>query len=421
MLQIVLPLVGIALCAWALVQFLGWTRFTLVQATQFQTPIFGRYSRSNKIERRQQNQVRDIESENTWKGFRMFRVAKLEKETVNATSVYLIPCDSKPIVSFKPGQHLTLQLQTGEESSTVTRCYSLSSAPDKNAYRITVKKVAPPIDQPGLPPGQASNYVNNQLEAGTTIPVKAPSGSFFLDDKDSHPVILLAAGVGITPMMSMIETAIAKKSNRGMLLFYGNLDGDNHIFKQRLDEISATYSNIKTINCYSAPTENDKPNHDYQQQGWVTTELIQRVLPSNKFSFYMCGPPAFMDSLYTGLTEWGVSDSNIHFEAFGPASIKRVSQCKVGEDEASVESFQVKFTESDCNARWQGDYESLLELAEANEIPMDSGCRAGSCGTCETALLKGTVHYPGDNPASCDKGRCLPCIAIPSSDIELEA
>lgn len=318
-----------------------------------------------------------------------------------------------------PGQHLTLQLTTSSGSPT-TRCYSLSNSFRPDTYRISVKQALPPVDNPHVSPGVASTFINDELGTGDHVLAKTPSGSFYLSP-GLEPIVLLGAGVGITPLMSMIETIVAQGANRSVLLFYGNSSGQTAIFYQRLNEISERCPNISVINCLTRPTEQDQLGINYHFNGRVSIELLQQVLPSNQFQYFMCGPAAFIESLYSGLIDWGVSDSQIHFEAFGPSTVKRVSETQQSSGvTAPTRHFQIRLTESDQELEWNGEHDSLLELTEQNEIWIDSGCRAGSCGTCQTTLLKGKVSYPGHEGISCDPGKCLPCVALPESDLELE-
>ena len=258
--------------------------------------------------------------------------------------------------------------------------------------------------------------------AGDRIDVKAPSGHFFLDESTDCPIVLMAGGVGITPMISMIDRIIQTKSDRLVVLIYGVSDGADHPFKNYLKQASQAVENFHVVNCYAHPRAEDQAGVDYQVNGYASVELIKKLLPNNHCQFYMCGPPPFMKSLYNGLTEWLVPDERIFFEAFGPASIKRSSESG-GDSAADVAADEalVTFTKSNKSGNWNTDYSSLLEMAEANNIEVESGCRAGSCGTCELGLLKGKVNYPPGQTPDCPPGACLPCIAKPAGPVELEA
>ena len=355
-----------------------------------------------------------------WNGFRRFVIDRLVKETPSSTSVYLKPQDGKPLPGFLPGQHLTLRFLIPGESKPIIRCYSLSDAPHPDYYRITVKAVPPPRLRPELPGGKVSHFVNQQLHEGMLIDSKAPAGDFYLDQLDQRPAILLAGGIGITPMLSMIETVLSETADRELLLVYGIQNAREHIFKQRITDLVNRFENLSVVNCYSKPDPEDRPGADYHVKGRVTVELLRKMLPSNNFQFYLCGPGPFMESLYEDLRSWDVSESQIHFEAFGPASIKKKPAAPAAPAATTAALCKVHFAKSDKTVEWDGTVPSLLEAAEAADLNLDSGCRAGSCGSCQLKLISGTVTYPNGPPADLEAGTCLPCIGVPQGDVELE-
>ena len=430
LLQNAIPIAGIALCVMTLLQFALWSRqsLSLISENKKQFEL----SRELMRKQIQESQLADPlsddaadfeETNGSWKGFRSFRVSQLEKETAICTSVYLLPDDGKPIASFQPGQHLTFKFQIPGESKPVIRCYSLSCAPGKDYYRISVKSVPPPRDKPEIPPGRVSNFINHALTVGQRIAVKAPSGHFVLDDETDAPVVLLAGGIGITPMVSIADHLLGRSSSRQVLLMYGVQHGNDHAFKDHFSNLADSHDNFHVVNCYSHPTAEDIANRTFHVDGFASVDCLKKVLPHNQCQFYMCGPPPFMNSLYDGLREWGVPETSIFFEAFGPASIGKKKKANEPSESQSGETNTpvVKFSASGTAIRWNADSDSLLDLAEANDIVIDSGCRAGSCGTCETAIVKGKVCYDDPQNADCSPGICLVCIAKPDGPLELDA
>ena len=357
----------------------------------------------------------------SWSGYRKFVIKKLVKETESATSVYIEPQDKKSIPTFLPGQHLTFQWNVPGQSKPVIRCYSLSDSPTDGQYRITVKKALPPRNNPEVPSGIVSTYINQQLNVGDVVDVKAPSGNFYLDCNKSSPVVCLAGGVGITPMYAIAHWIAQHQPARTVILLYGICHGRDHIFKDELHQLSQQYDNVHVVNCYSNPTANDKPKVDYHVHGWVNIDIIKQVLPDKNVDFYMCGPPPFMEALFQGLLDWGVNESLIHYEAFGPATIKKTKKSiDTPINSQSASSHPIKFSASDKTVEWNSSFESILEAAEENKIEIDSGCRAGNCGTCMTKLLRGKVSYSIEEP-ECEPGHCLPCVATPEGPVELDA
>ena len=188
-----------------------------------------------------------------WNGYREFYVSQIVRETKASKSIFMKPVDGKAIADFKPGQHLTFKLSIPGESRPLVRCYSLSSGPGKDYYRITVKAISAPADNPGVPAGKASGFLVNNLIAGDRLDVKAPSGHFYLEDTDT-PVVLLAGGIGITPMISMIESVIQQDSGRTVLLVYGVHNSEEQAFAHYIAEVVNKHQNIHVINCFSRPS-----------------------------------------------------------------------------------------------------------------------------------------------------------------------
>ena len=417
----IIPLMGIGLCALVVLQFAMWSASSVGSIAADQRSFNKEKSKFCKqLESNKQADSNNV-GKASWKGFRAFRVDRLVKETDVCTSVYLVPDDGKPIVSFRPGQHLTFRFQIPGQSKPVVRCYSLSDGPGKSYYRISVKQVPPPRDKPELPSGRASTYINRQLEVGQRIEVKAPSGSFYLNEDSLKPIVLLAGGIGVTPMVSMLDQLVAQGSTRPILVAYGVNFSTDQAFKSYFEEIARQHANVNLLVCYSSPLPEDKLGVDYQVKGFVSADLLKRALPTLECEFYMCGPPPFLNSIFEGLLAWGVPEEEIRFEAFGPASIGKKKPDEAGDEAAKVEAVPVKFAASELSVSWDGSCDSLLEFAESNGVPIDSGCRAGSCGTCSTELISGKVSYPEGQKVNCDPGQCLVCVARPNGPIELGA
>lgn len=360
-----------------------------------------------------------------WEGFREFQVKQKVVEDGNKTicSFYLVPVDGRPLPAYKPGQYLTFKLlikdQHSQEQKTVVRCYSLSDAPRPDYYRVTIKRVPAPVDQPNVLPGLSSNYFHDQIMEGSCLQVKAPSGHFHLIEDESLPVVLIGGGIGITPMLSILNTLLEQGSKREVWLFYGVRNGDEHIMKQHLETLVDTYENFHLHVCYSAPHENDVEGVDYQHRGRVDIPLLRTTLKLMRYQFYVCGPKPMMESMIPGLEDWGVDSGDIFYESFGPATLIRHEKA-VGEA-VSRQPITVTFSRSGKAIQWDPATGSLLEFAESNAIDVVSGCRAGSCGSCQTAVTTGEVDYNQQPDADVEPGHCLLCISIPKTDLTLDA
>ena len=377
----------------------------------------------DKWEKQLQSAISNLEDqyhENKWKGFRQFIIEKRisECDDHSITSFYLKPYDGGPLPRFKPGQHLAFRLDNiPGQSKSVVRCYSLSDSFHEDYYRISVKRVLAPPKQPELPPGVSSNYFHDQLKVGDFLDVRAPSGNFYLDVTRNTDSVLIAGGVGITPVLSMLNTLIEMGSDRQIWFFNGVMNSEQHAMKEHLENIARNHDNVHLITCYSRPLDTDELGVDYTHEERVSVDLFKKVLPSSNFEYYMCGPPPMMKSIVEGLAEWGVPDKHIHLEAFGPASVPKKIKPKADAVKAAVE-FQVEGE----TFEWTGEHENLLTFAEDKGVELPSGCRMGNCGSCMTPLASGEVDYPEGKPGfEYEAGNCLPCCCVPKSDISLEA
>lgn len=363
-----------------------------------------------------------------WSGFRPFKVARrvIEDPAEQICSFYLAPVDGQPLPVFKPGQFLTFRLDMpkveGGGNEQVTRCYSLSDAPQADHFRISIKRVPPP---PGSdhPPGLSSNFFHDHVPVGTTLQVRAPSGHFYLEP-DSSPIVLIAGGIGITPMLSMLNWCRTHQPEREVWFFYGVRNGNETAFAGHLNAIAAANPNVHLRLCFSDPLPKDQLGKDFHHHGRVDVNLFRMVLPLKPYHYYICGPTPMMESLVPALEDWGVPDSHIHFEAFGPASIRRRKPVAAATESAvadAVSEITVTFAKSGKQIQWSPQSDSLLEFAEAQGIAIDSGCRAGGCGTCQTIIHSGEVAYRQTPDYDPEPGTCLLCVCTPQTNVTLEA
>ena len=248
----------------------------------------------------------------SWEGFKEFIVQDRQTEDGNnaVCSFYLVPTDGKPLATFRPGQFLTFKLQIEDpiphELKSVVRCYSLSDAPRPDHYRVSIKRIPAPVDQPHVPPGVSSSFFHDHVQEGSRLLVKAPSGHFHLMEDNPLPIVLIGGGIGITPMLSILNTVLESGVNREIWLYYGVCNSDEHIMKEHLLTLARTHNSFHLHVCYSAPNENDVEGVDYQHNGRVAITLLRATLKLMRYQFYVCGPKPMMESLVPGLEEWGV-------------------------------------------------------------------------------------------------------------------
>ncbi len=350
-----------------------------------------------------------------WNGWRPFRVAAIVDEAHDIKSFYFMPTDGRPLIPFAPGQYLTFRLEAGTEQQPIVRCYSLSDRPRQDYFRTTIKRIAAPPGNPAALPGRGSNYFHRHVKVDDVVEVRAPAGTFFLDPQASEPIVLIGAGIGVTPLVSMLEAILRTGHTREIQAIFGFRNSAEHPFKGRLASLAEEYPNLRLHVSYSAPRSADVLYRDFNHQGRVTIERVREVLPSNNYRFYLCGPGALMESLVPALWNWGVPESNVHFEAFGPASVKSVSSGR------SAVQCDVKFTRSNRTATWDGSLTSLLEFGEAAGVAMPSGCRAGSCGECMLAIREGSITTMKQPGIPVPPGHCLTCISVPAEQLVLDA
>ena len=362
----------------------------------------------------------------SWPGFRTFRVERKVTEDVaqSVCSFYLVPKDGQALPPFLPGQFLTfrLELPTTGGTEQIIRCYSLSDAPRPDSYRVSIKRVLPP-EGTQFPDGRSSSFFHDQVAVGSLLQVRAPAGHFHIERSDT-PVVLIGGGIGITPMLSMLNWCLTEQPGREVWLFYGVRDGREVVMKAHLAALAAAHPNFHLRFCFSKPLPEESAGRDYHHAGRIDLALLRMELALRPYHFYVCGPAPLMESLVPALDDGGVPDAHIHFEAFGPASVVRkqaaTSSAVRPQSEAEDAGIVVTFAQSGKQFPWQPTAGSLLAFAEANGIAVDSGCRAGGCGTCQTTIRAGEVAYRQPPDYDPDPGTCLLCVCAPKTSVTLE-
>ena len=357
--------------------------------------------------------------------YRTFVIERKVKESDTITSFYLTREDNDALAPFLPGQFLPLRLDIPGQYKPVLRTYSLSDRPGENHYRLTIKREPAPPNQPDVYPGVSSTYFHDHLQVGSTVLAKSPRGKFFLAPDKESPVVLLSAGVGLTPMISMLNHIVDSGSKRPTWFIHGSRNGREHALSEHVRKLAAGNENIRTHVRYSQPSAEDLIGQHYDHAGHVDTELIREVLPDKDFDFYLCGPTPFMRSLLNGLLDWGVPSQRIHYEFFGPASAladrSRIAQPQAkAEISECCEDIEVTFVKSSVTTNWNPSFESLLDLAEAAGLSPDYSCRSGICHTCVCELRDGEVEYVQEPLDAPDEGNVLVCCAKPKTSVVLD-
>ena len=359
-------------------------------------------------------------------GFRPFRVDRKVPESDTITSFYLVPEDGEPLADFLPGQFLTFMLTLPGRAEPVMRTYSLSDGPGHDYYRVSIKREPSPTDQPDAPPGLSSTYFHDQVETGTTLTVGPPRGKFHLEPESDRALVLLSAGVGLTPMVSMANAVVRRGSKRPVWFIHGARNGREHALGKHVRHLARQHENLHLHIRYSRPDPIDVEGFDYDGVGHVDIAALKQVLPFDDYEFYLCGPTPFMKSLYCGLLATGVAETRIHYEFFGPGSLlteeagsRGAAPSRTAEQELSGETM-VTFARSGITATWDASAGTILDLAEHHGLSPDYSCRSGICHTCSCQLIDGEVEYleePLDPPAA---GQVLICCSRPKEPIVVD-
>jgi ferredoxin-NADP reductase/MOSC domain-containing protein YiiM len=350
-----------------------------------------------------------------WPGFRQMRVASIHKESDSVTSFVLTPVDGRPLGIFQAGQFVVLRLLVDPNKPSVLRSYSLSDLPATDHLRISVK---------GELNGIGSSFLCNRTREGDVLDVSAPRGSFTLRPSQ-NPAVLLSAGVGATPVMSMLHTLAAEKSQREVWWIYGARNRADHPFAEESHSLLKQLSRGRGYVVYSRPTAGDQIGADFDAPGHIDTALLERIGVPEGSDFYLCGPSSFLKNMRDGLKSWGVPAENVHTEIFGVlesitpgmAQVEHTPHLPQGPPGPGP---AVSFARSGITAAWDPKFASLLELAEACDVPVRWSCRTGVCHSCLTGLIGGSIVYnpePLERPAP---GNVLVCCSVPNGDVTLD-
>jgi nitric oxide dioxygenase len=228
-----------------------------------------------------------------------------------------VPEDGKELARFEPGQYVSVKMEIPGEEYVHIRQYSLSDAPGKPYYRISVKREEEALNKPA---GKVSTYLHEQIGQGDVVWLSAPAGDFILDTKDVRPVVFISGGVGLTPLLSMLHTVVEKQPSRQVSFIHATQNGDSHAMKQQVEELARKHEQLSVHWCYSRPTEQDKAAQSYEKKGRIDLSWLQQVAGDQDASFYVCGPVPFMKDICSMLKKRGVKDADVHYEFFGPAA-----------------------------------------------------------------------------------------------------
>ncbi len=349
-----------------------------------------------------------------WPAFRKLRVTKVVSEDATVCSIYLAAADGAALPTARAGQYLTLRV-TGAGQPAPVRSYSLSSAPDVGTYRISVKQE---------PHGTASGWLNHSLRPGTLLEVAAPRGQFTLED-GTGPILLISAGIGVTPVLSMLYQLAESHSQRDVWWLYGARGPGEHPFAAEAHDLLAALPRAREHVFYSAamPAECRRAG---AASGRITKDKLAALGVPADAAAYICGPTSFMSDMRDALTELGIASASIHTELFG--ALASINPGLTGQHarpphqppEPSGAGPQVTFARSGITTRFGDGWRNVLDLADACDVPTRWSCRTGVCHTCVTPLLSGDISYSPDPLEPPADGQVLICCARPKTELVLD-
>lgn len=358
----------------------------------------------------------DLAAQTAAPGFRPLRIARIERECADVISLSLQSTDGRPLTMPVAGQFVVLRLRKKPDGPPLFRSYSLSGPLSHEVYRVSVKVE---------PNGTAGTYLSDSVRTGDILDVSEPRGNFTLREGDG-PVVLLSAGIGATPVLAMLHALAAGATVRQVWWLHGARNGRSHYFANEARNLLRGLTRGKGQIWYSGPEPDDQEGLDYDASGRLGIAALEKLGVPREADFYLCGPSGFLSDLQSGLAAWGVPSGRIHSEVFAgipsrtPGVIAVAPRAPHQPRGTLGTGPFVSFARSGITARWRADEQSLLELAEACDVPVRWACRTGVCHSCESGLITGVATYdpvPLDSPA---EGNVLICCARPACDLVID-
>ncbi len=350
-----------------------------------------------------------------WAGFRPLRVSRVDEESLTVFSLTLTSLEGQPLEVPRPGQFVVLRVHPDPNAAPLLRSYSLSGAPEAGHYRISIKHEEF---------GAASSYLRNRIRVGDCLEVSAPRGAFTLTS-DERPAVLLSAGIGVTPVLAMLHALAAAGSRREVWWLYGARNRAEHPFAHECEELLRQLPRGCRYIVYSHASASEIPGGDFDARGHLGLDVLTRLGVPSDGEFYLCGPPAFLQDMRRDLLSLGVSPGRVYSEIFGPegSSTPGINEQRPPPHAPAGSPGggpRVSFARSGLSIDWDSRFQSLLELAEACDVPVRWSCRSGVCHSCEVGLIGGGVSYdpvPLDAPAV---GKLLICCSRPRENVVID-
>lgn len=351
-----------------------------------------------------------------WPGFRPLRLAEMHRESSTVSGFVLAADAEQPAPRALPGQFITLRLPVDGARAPILRSYSLTDTSDAGRYPIGVKFEAR---------GVASHYLGERVQTGTMINVAAPRGGFTLR-AGAQPVVLLSAGIGLTPVLAMLRALAREPSTRPVAWIHCARNGSEHPFAHEVEQLLRTLPQSRRLIVYSQPRAEDRPGIAFDLSGRLDLDQLRRFGIPPDADIYLCGPGSFMDDMKAALGAIPIPPARIRTEDFGPRNsytpgvTDRSRRAPHTPDGPAGAGPRVAFARSGISVNWDDRYASLLELAEACDIGVRWACRTGVCHTCISRLLSGSVRYDPEPLERPSEDNALICCARPAGEVAVD-
>ena len=349
-------------------------------------------------------------------GFQPLVVTAIDQESADVLSLTMKNPDGHPLPTPLPGQYVVLRLQPSARAPFF-RSYSLSGPASPQRYRISMKVE---------PNGAGGTFLRNYVRIGDTLEVSSPRGSFILNTGD-RPVLLISAGIGATPVLAMLHSLAAARSTRQVLWLHAARDRDHNPFAAEVRRLVPALRHGRSYVCFSRPGPLDKIGEEFDAMGRLSQSMFEAAGVPRDADVYLCGPNRFMADMKEALLTFGIEPERIHIEIFNgsepmtPGVVHAAARSPHLPKDDKATGPLVSFARSGIAAHWNPSaYQSILELAEACDVPVRWSCRTGVCHSCESGLVCGDVVYgpePLDKPAD---GNILVCCSQPIRDTVID-
>jgi uncharacterized protein len=399
---------SICLCGLLLASFHSLLADTLARRKILRSQQSDRGTESSALSNRLRRTYFDLSMSRREISWREVYVAKIDRESEDVRSFYLVDKNHEPLPSFLAGQHLLVERPESKNGAKDCRCYSLSDECATGYWRISVK-------QSSGHPQSISRWLHEEIRVGDSLRVRGPTGAFYFRTDRSRSVVLASAGIGLTPMLPMLQEAIRTRIEN-IRVFAQFRDVQHMPFADSLIQLAKQHSNVQMnlwISRFPKGVRSSEGSAIYEGK-FTASQLLEYQDAISNTDYYLCGPEPWQSRLRKDLVDAGVSESAVEYELFQPSEL--------ASPPTEINTVcNVHFRQSGATARFENNHPNLLGCASKNQVPLESGCRTGACGSCVVKLIQGKVRYTRSPQYTVKKDEILPCVCVPETDLILDA